>query len=91
LYNLIRGCDPQPGAHTTIKGRKVRLYGAKLHLGAGEGAPGEILSIEKGGLRVSARDGGIDIRKLRVERGEKVGPLEFAQSVDVKRGDRFGD
>lgn len=90
LYNLIRGCDPQPGAYTTIKGRKVRLYGAKLHLGAGEGAPGEILSIEKMGLQVSARDGAIDISKLRVERGEKIGPVEFAQSVDVTTGDRFG-
>jgi methionyl-tRNA formyltransferase len=91
LYNLIRGCDPQPGAYTTIKGRKVRFYGAKLHLGVREGAPGEILSIEKGGLRVSATDGAIDIGKLRVEGREKRGPLEFAQSVDLKTGDRFGD
>jgi methionyl-tRNA formyltransferase len=90
LYNLIRGCDPQPGAHTTIKGRKIRLYGAKLHLGAGEVTPGEILSIEKGGVRVATKDGAIEISKLRVERGEKLGPLEFAQSVAVKKGDRFG-
>ena len=91
LYNLIRGCDPQPGAHTTIKGKKVRLYGAKLHASAVESPPGEILSIGKGGLRVAARHGSIEIQKLRIDKGEKVGPMEFAQSVELRREDRFGD
>jgi methionyl-tRNA formyltransferase len=91
LYNLIRGSDPQPGAHTTIKGKKVRLYDARLHIGATEKPPGEILSIEKGGLRVAAREASIAIGKIRIDKGDKVGPMEFAQSVDLKEGDRFGD
>ena len=91
LYNLVRGCDPQPGAHTNIKGKKVRLYDARLHIGATEKPPGEILSIEKQGLRVAAREASIEIGKLRVDKGEKVEPREFAQSVHVKVGDRFGD
>ena len=32
IYNLIRGCDPQPGAYTTLKGKKVRLYDARMDL-----------------------------------------------------------
>jgi methionyl-tRNA formyltransferase len=91
LYNLIRGCDPQPGAHTTIKGKKVRLYDARLHLVATEKLPGEILAIGERGLRVAAREGFIEIGKLRIDKGEKVGPMEFAQSLALKGGDRFGD
>jgi methionyl-tRNA formyltransferase len=91
LYNLIRGCDPQPGAHTTIKAKKVRLYDAKLHASAVEPPPGEILSIEKAGLRVAVREGSIEVRRLRVDKGEKVGLMEFAQSLNVKVGDRFED
>jgi len=91
LYNLIRGCDPQPGAHTTLKGKKVRLYDAKLHSSSTEKHPGEILSIEKAVLRVAVKDGVIEIRKLRVDKGEKIGPMEFSQSVDITVGDRFGD
>ena len=30
IYNFIRGCDPQPGAYTTFRGKKVRLYDAKM-------------------------------------------------------------
>ena len=91
LYNLIRGCDPQPGAHTTLKGRKVRLYDVKLHPLAVEKPSGEIISIEEGGIRVAASGRVIEIGKLRVDRGEKMGPMEFAQSIDVTIGDRFGD
>ncbi len=91
LHNLIRGCDPQPGAHTTLKGKRVRLYDAKLHLVATGKSPGKILSIEKGGIRVAVKEGSIEIGRLRVDKGEKVGAMEFAQSADVARGDRFGD
>ena len=30
IYNLVRGCDPQPGAFTTFKGKKVRFYDARM-------------------------------------------------------------
>jgi methionyl-tRNA formyltransferase len=90
LYNLIRGCDPQPGAHATLKGKKVKLYDTKLHLVAPEKPPGEILSIEKGGLRVAGKDGFIEIGRLRLDKGEKVGPMEFAKSINLTKGDRFG-
>jgi methionyl-tRNA formyltransferase len=91
LYNLIRGCDPQPGSHTTFKAKNIRLYDAKLHLTASEKPPGEILSIKKEGVLVAVTYGIIEIGRLRVDKGEKVGAMEFAQSVDVTRGDRFGD
>ena len=58
---------------------------------APERPPGEILSIKEGGVRVAAKDGIIEIGRLRLDKGEKVGPMEFAQSVHVVRGDRFGD
>jgi len=90
LYNLIRGCDPQPGAHTTIRGEKVRFYDAKLHPVPTQESPGEILSIKEGGAEVAVTDGVIEIGKLRIGKGEKVGALEFAQAMDIKRGDRFG-
>jgi methionyl-tRNA formyltransferase len=91
LYNLMRGCDPQPGSHSTIKGKKVRFYEAKLQASAVESPPGEILSIEKTGLRVAVRGGSIEVRKLRIDKGDKVGPMEFAQSLNVKVGARFED
>jgi len=30
IYNLVRGCDLQPGAYTTFKGKEVRVYEARM-------------------------------------------------------------
>jgi len=90
IYNLIRGCDPQPGAYTTVKGKKVRFYEAKMDLSTMKKKPGEIISIEEEGLQFAIKGGVIRIGKLRVDKGEKVGPIEFAQMVNLKVGDRFG-
>ena len=91
IYNLIRGCDPQPGAYTTFKGKRVRFYDAKMFPSAIDKRSGEIVSIEEGGLQIAVKGGLINVGKLRVDKGEKIGPGEFAKSVDLKIGDRFGE
>ncbi len=90
IYNLIRGCDPQPGAYAIFKGKRVRLYDAKLLSPSGKKLKGEIVSIQEECLQIAATGGIIQIAKLRVDRGEKTGPIEFAKSIDLKIGDRFG-
>ena len=90
IYNLIRGCDPQPGAYTIFKGKKVRFYDARLLSHSGNSSNGEILSIEEEGLQIAAKGGTIKIGKCRVDKEEKIGPVEFARLLDLKVGDRFG-
>jgi len=90
IYNLIRGCDPQPGAYVTFEGKKIRLYDARKDLVIRERPAGEIISIGERGILVAVKGGGIRIGKFRVDKGEKIGPMEFAQGADLKRGDRFG-
>ena len=104
IYNLIRGCDPKPGAYTALhpspypsplrgegkgEGKKVRFYEAKMSSSNIERQPGEIVAIEQGGLEIAVRGGTLVIGKLRVDKGDKIGPLEFAQSVGIKVGDRL--
>jgi len=90
IYNLIRGCDPQPGAYAIFKGKKVRFYDAKLLSFPSDKLKGEIISVQEEGLQIAAKDGVIQIGKLRVDKGEKLGPIEFAKLVNLKIGDRFG-
>jgi methionyl-tRNA formyltransferase len=90
VYNLIRGCDPQPGAYTSINGKKVRFYDARMEPSESGKKPGEILAIEKESLQIAVKGGVIKIGKLRVDKGEKVGATEFARSLNAKVGDRLG-
>jgi methionyl-tRNA formyltransferase len=90
IYNLIRGCDPQPGAYTTFKGKKVRFYDARMETSDSWKKPGEVLRIETDHVTLAVKGGVLRIGKFRVDKGDKIGPAEFARSLDAKVGDRFG-
>ncbi len=93
IHNLIRACDPAPGAWTTLAGKKVQLFGSRKHLvrtfGAVKGKPGEITSIGDS-LFVTAQGGQIELTKLKHEDGKKVSAAEFAAAFGVAPGTIFG-
>jgi methionyl-tRNA formyltransferase len=87
----MRGCDPQPGAYATYKGKRVRFYDAKMNPSEMKKQAGEIVLIEEKALQIAVKGGVIQVGKLRVDKGEKIGPIEFTQSIGLKAGDRFGE
>ena len=94
VHDLIRGCDPAPGAWTTLAGKKVQLFGSKKHLvrtfGAVKGKPGEITAITDAAMFITAQGGQIEVTKLKHEDGKKVSPTEFAAAYGVAPGVLFG-
>jgi len=90
IYNLIRGCDPQPGAYVVFKEKKIRFYEARKENSLEEGRTGEIVAIGKEGLRMAVPGGFLTVGKFRVDKGEKIGPLELAQMIGLKIGDHLG-
>jgi methionyl-tRNA formyltransferase len=90
VYNLVRGCDPQPGAYSTLEGRKVRFYKAGLLPFEEERHPGEIMTINEGEVTVALSGGALKIGKIKGEGGEKIGADEFARGTGLKAGMRFG-
>ena len=93
IHNLIRGCDPAPGAWTTLAGKKVQLFGSKKHMvrtfGAVKGKPGQVASIADS-MVINAQGGQIEVSKLKHEDGKKVGPLEFATAYGLTEGGLLG-
>lgn len=90
IFNLIRGCDPQPGAHTVIRGEKVRLYQVGSFQGAKPKNPGEILAVQDGTLLVSLGEAAFSIGKIRGEDQVKRTAQEFAEKNGLKVGMRLG-
>ena len=88
VYNLIRGCDPQPGAFAFLRGNKVRFFEAGLASGAHAGAPGEVTAVNAKSFTVAAPGGAIRIGKVRTEKG-KQDAAAFAAEAGLKPGDSF--
>ena len=81
IHNLIRGCDPAPGAWTTHNGEKLQLFGSKKHLvrtfGAVKGKVGEVTAVSAGGMFITAQGGQIEVAKGKLGSGKKVSPADL--------------
>jgi methionyl-tRNA formyltransferase len=86
VQNLIRACDPQPGAYAFLNGRQLRLYEPSVEAGV-SGSPGTIISLNADGLKITLRDGTILVRRVRLEPSpKKVAPAELAESGWLQTG-----
>ncbi len=89
LYNLVRGCDPQPGAFAVLRGEKVRFYGAKRIEETVADAPGTILNVDDKGIHIALSGGRLIVGKVRPVKGGKMAAAEFAAEKGLKAGDTF--
>jgi methionyl-tRNA formyltransferase len=94
IHNLVRGCNPAPGAWTTVGGKKLNVFETKK-LPARDpkgiaGAMGEVTEVDAEGFTVACADGRIRVLRVRAEGGGKVTGAEFASGGGVKVGDRLG-
>ena len=89
VYNLIRGCNPQPGAWTLANGEQLQLFDARR--GGDTGAePGEVLAVGEKSIEVAAAGGSIEVLRVRPKRSGKIPAGEFAQAAGIKAGDSLG-
>lgn len=94
IHNLIRGCDPAPGAWTTVGGEKVRLFEVRKHVARKfadvVGKPGEISWVGDKSLQVTVQGGNLEIFKVRTESGAKMSGAEYARSKGLLAGSKLG-
>jgi methionyl-tRNA formyltransferase len=93
-YNLIRGCNPAPGAWTTLNGTKLQVFDARKHpvrtFGAVKGKIGEVSEVGAQSFTVTAQGGRIEIFKAKLGDGKKVSAGELAASAGFKPGTLLG-
>jgi methionyl-tRNA formyltransferase len=82
VHNLIRGCDPQPGAYAILNGQPLRLFEPHFESGGTTtAAPGTIIALDAAGMRLALDGGTLLIRRARLEpQTKKVAPAELAAS-----------
>jgi methionyl-tRNA formyltransferase len=93
IHNLIRGCNPAPGAWTTLGGNTLQVFEAKPlpardPKGIG-GRMGEIVEVDGEGFTVVCADGRIKVLRVKAAEGGKVGAGEFAAGAGLATGTRF--
>jgi methionyl-tRNA formyltransferase len=94
VYNLIRGCNPAPGAWTTLNGKKLQIFDSRKHafrtFGAVKGKVGEVSEIGAQSFFVTAQGGRIEVLKAKHEEGKKVSAAEFVAQNKLAAGTLLG-
>lgn len=88
VYNLIRACNPAPGAWCELGGVKVSIYDCRKHpvrtFGAVRGKPGEVVKITDQSVFINAQGGMIEVLRLKAEGGKKMDAAEYARTASLK-------
>ena len=94
VYNLIRGCNPAPGAWTTHNGKKLQIFDARKILfrrfADVTGKIGEITDLSPHSFKVTAQGGVVEVLKARFEDGKKLSGGEVAQAGGLTAGTLLG-
>jgi methionyl-tRNA formyltransferase len=90
-YNLIRGCDPAPGAWTSMGEHKLFLFDARKRTARTfsevKGKKiGEVVAVDDSGLVIHGQGGFIEARRLRVDSGRKVAAADAGIAVGTILG-----
>jgi methionyl-tRNA formyltransferase len=77
IYNLIRGCNPAPGAWTKLGERKLQIFeAAKIPVrsfGMVKGfKPGQVMKVSDNSFTICAQGGLIDVQRCRIDEGKKI-------------------
>lgn len=94
VYDLIRGCDPAPGAWTTLAGKKLQIFNARKipfrRFADVVGKMGEVSEVAASSFKVTAQGGRIEVLRARLEDGKKAGGGELAQAAGIANGTMLG-
>jgi methionyl-tRNA formyltransferase len=94
VYNTIRGCNPAPGAWTTLGGAELQIFDARKHpvrtFGAVKGKIGEVVEVTDKSFQVTAQGGRIEVLRAKLGDGKKVAAAELLAAGSVKPGAILG-
>lgn len=86
---LIRGCNSQPGAWTTLGDTRVRIFDCRLATDQEPGMPGRVLRVDDEGFDVRLNGGVLRVLRAQSEGAKKLPAGEWAALAELKPGSRF--
>lgn len=94
IDRLIRGCNPAPGAWTTLNGATLKIFDATpmpartpKEIG---GKLGQVVEVEADGFQVVCADGRMKVTRVQAEGEKKAAANEWASAAGLVKGAILG-
>lgn len=86
IERLIRGLNPWPSAYTTLNGKTLKIWQAKVINEHYQGSYGEIVDITKDAIIVKAAEGCLAIGALQLEGKKWMETKAFLRGYNLQKG-----
>ncbi len=90
VYNLVRGCNPQPGAHTSHGGERLKIFDCEPRSAEQGVPPGTVVSLGDDGFEVATARGNLLVKRVQPPGSKKIPAAEYAAASGLKEGDVLG-
>lgn len=91
IANLVRSANPAPGAHTTFRGDRLKVWHVERVDGDGGAAePGTVVDVGNGGIVVAAGGGAVRLTEVQPAGKPRMDGASFANGYQPEVGSRLG-
>ena len=90
IDRLIRAMSPRPGAHTSVRGKMLKIVAARVRPGASELPPGSVAISETGELTVATGEGALAVLRAQLEGRKALDAVDLINGRALKTGDTLG-
>jgi methionyl-tRNA formyltransferase len=91
IADLVRSADPAPGAHTTFRGDRLKVWGARPLAAGGEAPPpGTVLGAGDDGVVVGTGGGSLALTVVQPAGKARMDGTSFVNGYQPRVGERLG-
>ena len=83
IERLIRGLNPWPSAYTTLNGKTLKIWKAKVEEGSTDKAPGEIIEVSKRGIKVATGENSLILQEIQLEGKKRMEVSAFLNGYEI--------
>jgi methionyl-tRNA formyltransferase len=95
VTDLVRSADPAPGAHTTFRGKRLKVWSVRPVATAADGTdlppgePGEVVAVGKRAAVVACGEGAVELLAVQPEGKGRVDGAAFVNGQRPEPGERL--
>lgn len=90
IERLVRGLNSWPSAYTSYHGKTLKIWASDVSHKQADGAPGEVIAVEKDAVYVKTGNGSLKITEVQLEGKKRMPVKDFLLGYQIKTGEIFG-
>lgn len=90
IADRVRALNPAPGAYTSYRGKRLKVWRASARAGSGNAQPGAVVAVGREGFAVATGDGVLELHEVQLEGSKRLAAGDFVRGHKPESGEILG-